>query len=580
MANHFNSHHPDIPKIQRLRYLREARVAGSKGLGKKQTPAFNQPSIEALWAEKEMGTGDNNLSRSPSPTRKGKGKGRKGGGGRKKGMREESHANNNEGKSKGKRKETRGESKEKRKGESGGSKVRKVKDGDNEGVKEKGKVTMERGPKTKDYPRFELKSSNFLTQLLSFATSRFGFHMKPSAAEEMVVDINKYLHFASGGECEDVKDLYNTEKVLAYIQKCEGDGVESAGLHTKLSRIKKGLQHAVEKYGWEEDKGMISTALQAYERRKKNLQREKTTLSKKTALQRSEEVEQASLDNYCQLLTMTRPRDDAVSALGNGLDISDDGFNSVTSYIAVQLLLRHSARVSAIEGMTMEEFRRARREERTDGTPLWAVSVRAHKTASTKGPTALFFDADLHDITEKYLAIRVGKGRESDILLVNHGGKPPSRLSRQLQVYAKSYDISLPTPTMHRKVIGTKASSLAQEKQEKVAALMCHSLPTQQRYYRMLEGKEDSKQAYQIMQELLPVPQPEKPGTSTAMQTRYVFSKEANRKIKEYFQKGIEEKTLPRLAECARFLGVHPMEGRNAKHIQDKVKTFIRQSGK
>ena len=469
LANHFDSHHPDIPKTQRLRYLREARVAGSRGLGKKQTPAFNQPSIQTLWA---MGTGHNNLSRSP---RKGKGKGRKGGGGRKKGMREESHANNNEGKSKGKRK-----------GESGGSKVRKVKEGDNEGVKEKGKVTMERGPKTKDYPRFELKSSNFLTQLLSFATSRFGFNMKPSAAEEMVVDINKYLHFASGGECEDVKDLYNTEKVLPYIQKCEGDGVESAGLHAKLSRIKKGLQHAVEKYGWEQDKGMISTALQAYERWKKNLQKEKNTLSKKTALQRSEEVEQASLDNYCQLLTMTKPRDDAVSALGNGLDISDDGFNSVTSYIAVQLLLRHSARVSAIEGMTMEEFRKARREERTDGTPLWAVSVRAHKTASTKGPAALFFDDDLHDITEKYLAIRVGRGRESDILLVNHGGKPPSRLSRQLQLYAKSYDISLPTPTMHRKVIGTKASSLAQEKQEKVAALMCHSLPTQQRYYSVL----------------------------------------------------------------------------------------------
>lgn len=101
---------------------------------------------------------------------------------------------------------------------------------------------------------------------------------------------------------------------------------------------------------------------------------------------------------------------------------------------------------------------------------------------------------------------------------------------------------------MHRKVIQIKASSLEQEKQEKVAALMS---PTQQRYYQMLEGKEESKQAYQIVQELLPVPQPEKPGTS--MQTHYVFSKESNSKIKE--------KTLPILAECAQFLGVHPMEG-------------------
>ena len=79
------------------------------------------------------------------------------------------------------------------------------------------------------------------------------------------------------------------------------------------------------------------------------------------------------------------------------------------------------------------------------GTPLWEVSVRTHKTAATKGPAALFFDADLH-ITEKYLNMREGKGGESDLLLVNHGGKPPSHLSKQLQL---SYDTSLPTPMMH-----------------------------------------------------------------------------------------------------------------------------------
>ena len=134
---------------------------------------------------------------------------------------------------------------------------------------------MERGRKTKDYPHFELTSSNFLSQLFSFATNRFGFNMKPSAAEEMVVDINKYLYFASGGECEDVRDLYNTEEVMAYMQKCAEDGVESSELHTKLSCIKKGVEHAVEKYGWEQDEGMVSMALQAYERWKKNLQKEK-----------------------------------------------------------------------------------------------------------------------------------------------------------------------------------------------------------------------------------------------------------------------------------------------------------------
>lgn len=62
---------------------------------------------------------------------------------------------------------------------------------------------------------------------------------------------------------------------MSYLQNCEEDGVESAGLHTKLSRIKDGLEHAVEKCGWEQEKGMVSTAIQAYEQWNNNVQNEK-----------------------------------------------------------------------------------------------------------------------------------------------------------------------------------------------------------------------------------------------------------------------------------------------------------------
>ena len=211
-----------------------------------------------------------------------------------------------------------------------------------------------------------MNESDFLKHLLNHATSRFGLNMGRAPAEEMVANINKYLFFASEGKGEDAHALFDTDKVEAYLRKCENNDVESAGLLVKLSHIQKGLEHASEKYGWEKGKGFVNAALLKYEQWKKMLQRERKVLNEKTASQRCDEVVNTSMKNYCQVLTMSQPRLDAFAALEKGSEISAAEFRNVTSYIAVQPLLRHSARVSAVEGMTVEEFRRARKDEEGD----------------------------------------------------------------------------------------------------------------------------------------------------------------------------------------------------------------------
>lgn len=80
LANHISMYHPEISKARQLRYLKEAKVAGSK-LGQKQVPGPSQPRIEKYL-------GDSGGDHSPTPEAKGKGrkalggkgKGRKGGG--------------------------------------------------------------------------------------------------------------------------------------------------------------------------------------------------------------------------------------------------------------------------------------------------------------------------------------------------------------------------------------------------------------------------------------------------------------------------------------------------------------------
>ena len=59
---------------------------------------------------------------------------------------------------------------------------------------------------------------------------------------------------------------------------------------------------------------------------------------------------------------MSQPQVYALAALEKGSEISAAEFSNVTSFIAIQLL-RHSARVSVVEGMTREEFHRARKDK-------------------------------------------------------------------------------------------------------------------------------------------------------------------------------------------------------------------------
>ena len=50
---------------------------------------------------------------------------------------------------------------------------------------------------TKDYPRFNMDESRFLSALFAHALGRFGLAMASQPATEMTVDVFKYLYFAA-----------------------------------------------------------------------------------------------------------------------------------------------------------------------------------------------------------------------------------------------------------------------------------------------------------------------------------------------------------------------------------------------
>ena len=88
--------------------------------------------------------------------------------------------------------------------------------------------------------------------------------------------------------------------------------------------------------------------------------------------------------------------------------------------------------------------------------------VKDHKTAVTGGPAKLVVDKDMKTTMDAYLEYRRGHG-SSEKLLVSHRGTPSSKLPTLVQAFARSYGVDIPTPSLHRKVIGSRAVSLPEE---------------------------------------------------------------------------------------------------------------------
>ena len=79
------------------------------------------------------------------------------------------------------------------------------------------------------------------------------------------------------------------------------------------------------------------------------------------------------------------------------------------AYLAMHLYPCCAQRKSAVEGMTVEEYQTAVREE-NNGKMYWIVHVCNHKTASSKGPAQLVILASLKNLFDKYLLVRRGRG--------------------------------------------------------------------------------------------------------------------------------------------------------------------------
>ena len=187
-----------------------------------------------------------------------------------------------------------------------------------------------------------------------------------------------------------------------------------------------------------------------------------------------------------------------------------------------------------------------------------------HKTATSKGPAQLVIPQEMKHFYDKFAALRRGRG-DNNLFFVNNQGIKSSRLARCIQTFTKHYSIDLPDPPTHRKVVSTKASALHSEDQEKVAALMKHSVATQRRYYRNMESSHDTIDAYNIVSNSLMT----QPSSQRQPARRFKYDKDDEDKIRSWFSDHIKSGKRPTVNLCRK---QNQMSNRNAQHVRDKLK--------
>ena len=186
-----------------------------------------------------------------------------------------------------------------------------------------------------------------------------------------------------------------------------------------------------------------------------------------------------------------------------------------------------------------------------------------HKTAPSTGPANLIINKKLEKELGRYLdLIRVNippMSRElGKRMFLIHTGNTFRKITESIRKVAQEFSVSVPTPTIHRKVMATVAhcdDSFTDGQMRALNYHMSHSAATSSNYYQRPAAKK-ALDSYTNIQ---------------ALSKKHYFTRQEDKIItKEWpLNKGV----TPTLELCRRIVDLYKME-RTAKQLQDRWLTL------
>ena len=222
-------------------------------------------------------------------------------------------------------------------------------------------------------------------------------------------------------------------------------------------------------------------------------------------------------------------------------------------------MYKNGQRPGAIQNMTIDEFKA--RKQQTNGKFL--IRVLHHKIAASTGPANLIIGKKLEKELGKYLdLIRVNitpKSRElGKRMFLIHTGNTFRKISESIRKVAQEFSVSVPTATIHRKVMATTAHCDDTFTDGQMRALnyhMSHSAATSSNYYQRPAAKK-AMDSYSNIQ---------------ALSKKHFFTGQEDKIIKKEWP--LNKGVTPTLELCRRIVNVYKMD-RTAKQLQDRWLTL------
>ncbi|XP_071854440.1 uncharacterized protein [Apostichopus japonicus] len=213
---------------------------------------------------------------------------------------------------------------------------------------------------------------------------------------------------------------------------------------------------------------------------------------------RDKMIDATDTQQFCMMLKKeTKPH---ITRLSKGEKVSWNNLLCLRNYILTGLLVAGAPRSGVITGFTLQQFRKATKLTKDDGSDYWVANVDDHKTATSHGPPRLVFNDEVYSLARVYADYgRVQTASvtstlvlqdESPFFLENKGGKVTRVAAQTIFRLWKSHGFAGNlNPTHIRYTAATKAcETLNPVTKRGVATLMAHTVATQEHYYNALKG--------------------------------------------------------------------------------------------
>ena len=177
---------------------------------------------------------------------------------------------------------------------------------------------------------------------------------------------------------------------------------------------------------------------------------------------------------------------EAMTKAKNGIKISPYDHKCILGYLAAHLLYTNAQRPGVVQYMTIKEY-----EEKKALQNTIIIQVHKHKTSRKKGPAQIVITNRmiidlLHDYYKYIRMPMIAASTElGERLFLMATGTECRKVYELMSSVAERFNINIPTPTTHRKMVSTDANEQCSPEDERmIQGHMSHSKQTAERYYQ------------------------------------------------------------------------------------------------